>query len=88
MSKSLGFLWSPFEFTIRVLKSIADTGNSNNTCDIGYNLRLCAWRFNFPQLWDIFQKLLQSAVVIVLIYAYWRKITNIFDIDKSEEASE
>ena len=89
MSKSLGFLWSPFEFTIRVLKSIADTGNSNNTCDIGYNLRLCAWRFNFPQLWDIFQKLLQSAVVIVLIYAYWRKITNIFDIDRSsEEASE
>lgn len=88
MSKSLGFLWSPFDFTIRVLKSITDTGNSNNTCDIGYNLKLCAWRFNFPQLWDIFQKLLQSAVVIVLIYAYWRKITNIFDIDKSSEVSE
>lgn len=89
MSKSLGFLWSPFEFTISVLKSITDTGNSNNTCDIGYNLKLCAWRSNFPQLWDIFQKLLQSAVVIVLIYAYWRKIANIFDIDRSsEEASE
>lgn len=88
MSKSLGFLWSPFEFTITVLKSITDTGNSNNTCDIGYNLKLCAWRYNFPQLWDIFQKLLQSAVVIVLIYAYWRKIANIFDMDKSEEASE
>mgnify|MGYP000997602298 CR=1 FL=1 len=88
MSKSLGFLWTPFEFTISILKSITDTGNSNNTCDIGYNLKLCAWRFNFPQLWDIFQKLLQSAVVIVLIYAYWRKIANIFDIDKSEEASE
>lgn len=88
MSKSLGFLWTPFEFTISILKSITDTGNSNNTCDIGYNLKLCAWRFNFPQLWDIFQKLLQSAVVIVLIYAYWRKIANIFDMDKSEEASE
>lgn len=89
MSKSLGFLWSPFEFTITVLKSITNTGNSNNTCDIGYNLKLCAWRSNFPQLWDIFQKLLQSAVVIVLIYAYWRKIANIFDIDRSsEEASE
>lgn len=88
MSKSLGFLWSPFEFTINVLKSITSSDITNNTCDIGYNLKLCAWRFNFPQLWDIFQKLLQSAVVIVLIYAYWRKITNIFDIDKSSEASE
>ena len=88
MSKSLGFLWSPFEFTINVLRSITDSGNSNNTCDIGYNLKLCAWRFNFPQLWDILQKLLQSSVVIVLIYAYWRKIANIFDIDKTEEASE
>lgn len=88
MSKSLGFLWAPFDFTITVLRSITDSGNSNNTCDIGYNLKLCAWRFNFPQLWDIFQKLLQSAVVIVLIYAYWRKIANIFDIDKSSEASE
>lgn len=89
MSKSLGFLWSPFEFTINVLKSITSSDITNNTCDIGYNLKLCAWRFNFPQLWDIFQKLLQSAVVIVLIYAYWRKIANIFDIDRSsEEASE
>lgn len=88
MSKSLGFLWSPFEFTINVLKSISSSDITNNTCDIGYNLKLCAWRFNFPQLWDIFQKLLQSAVVIVLIYAYWRKIANIFDMDKSEEASE
>ena len=88
MSKSLGFLWSPFEFTINVLRSITDSGNSNNTCDIGYNLKLCAWRFSFPQLWDILQKLLQSSVVIVLIYAYWRKISNIFDIDKTEEASE
>lgn len=88
MSKSLGFLWSPFEFTISVLRSITSSDITNNTCDIGYNLKLCAWRYNFPQLWDIFQKLLQSAVVIVLIYAYWRKITNIFDIDKSEESSE
>lgn len=88
MSKSLGFLWSPFEFTINILKSITSSDITNNTCDIGYNLKLCAWRFNFPQLWDIFQKLLQSAVVIVLIYAYWRKITNIFDIDNSTEASE
>lgn len=88
MSKSLGFLWSPFDFTINILKSITSSNITNNTCDIGYNLKLCAWRFNFPQLWDIFQKLLQSAVVIVLIYAYWRKIANIFDIDKSSEASE
>lgn len=88
MSKSLGFLWSPFDFTINILKSITSSDITNNTCDIGYNLKLCAWRFNFPQLWDIFQKLLQSAVVIVLIYAYWRKITNIFDIDNSTEASE
>ena len=88
MSRSLGFLWLPFDFTITVLRSITDSGNSNNTCDIGYNLKLCAWRFNFPQLWDILQKLLQSSVVLVLIYAYWRKITNIFDMDKSEEASE
>lgn len=88
MSKSLGFLWSPFDFTINILKSITSSDITNNTCDIGYNLKLCAWRFNFPQLWDIFQKLLQSAVVIVLIYAYWRKIANIFDMDKSEEASE
>lgn len=88
MSKSLGFLWSPFKFTINVLKSITSSDITNNTCDIGYNLKLCAWRYNFPQLWDIFQKLLQSAVVIVLIYAYWRKITNIFDIDNSTEASE
>lgn len=88
MSKSLGFLWSPFDFTINILKSITSSDITNNTCDIGYNLKLCAWRFNFPQLWDIFQKLLQSAVVIVLIYAYWRKITNIFDIDNSTEVSE
>lgn len=88
MSKSLGFLWSPFDFTLTILKSITSTDITNNTCDIGYNLKLCAWRYNFPQLWDIFQKLLQSAVVIVLIYAYWRKIANIFDMDKSEEASE
>lgn len=88
MSKSLGFLWSPFDFTINILKSISSSDITNPTCDIGYNLKLCAWRFNFPQLWDIFQKLLQSAVVIVLIYAYWRKIANIFDIDKSAEASE
>ena len=88
MSKSLGFLWTPFDFTITVLRSITDSGNSNNTCDIGYNLKLCVWRYNFPQLWDIFQKLLQSSVVLVLIYAYWRKISNIFDIDKSEEVLE
>ena len=89
MSKSLGFLWSPFDFTISILKSITSSDVTNSTCDIGYNLKLCAWRYNFPQLWDIFQKLLQSAVVIVLIYAYWRKITNIFDIDRSsEEVSE
>lgn len=88
MSKSLGFLWSPFDFTISILKSITSSDVTNSTCDIGYNLKLCAWRFSFPQLWDIFQKLLQSAVVIVLIYAYWRKIANIFDIDKSSEASE
>lgn len=88
MSRSLGFLWAPFDFTINVLRSITSSDITNNTCDIGYNLKLCAWRYNFPQLWDIFQKLLQSAVVIVLIYAYWRKITNIFDIDKSSEASE
>lgn len=88
MSKSLGFLWSPFDFTISILKSITSSDVTNSTCDIGYNLKLCAWRFSFPQLWDIFQKLLQSAVVIVLIYAYWRKIANIFDMDKSEEASE
>lgn len=88
MSKSLGFLWSPFDFTISILKSITSSDVTNSTCDIGYNLKLCAWRFNFPQLWDIFQKLLQSAVVIVLIYAYWRKIANIFDIDRSTEDSE
>ena len=88
MSKSLGFLWSPFDFTISILKSITSSNVTNSTCDIGYHIKLCAWRFNFPQLWDIFQKLLQSAVVIVLIYAYWRKITNIFDIDKSSEDSE
>lgn len=88
MSKSLGFLWSPFDFTISILKSITSSDVTNSTCDIGYNLKLCAWRFSFPQLWDIFQKLLQSTVVIVLIYAYWRKIANIFDIDKSSEASE
>lgn len=89
MSKSLGFLWSPFDFTISILKSITSSDITNSTCDIGYNLKLCAWRFSFPQLWDIFQKLLQSAVVLVLIYAYWRKIANIFDIDRSsEEVSE
>lgn len=88
MSKSLGFLWTPFDFTINILRSIISTEVTNNTCDIGYNLKLCAWRYNFPQVWEIFQKLLQSAVVIVLIYAYWRKIANIFDIDKSEEVAE
>lgn len=88
MSKSLGFLWTPFDFTINVLKSITSSDVTNNTCDIGYNLKLCAWRYNFPQVWNIFQKLLQSAVVIVLIYAYWRKITNIFDIDNSKEVAE
>lgn len=90
ISKSLGFLWSPIDFTLKVLNSArSQTINpTGSTCDIGASVKLCAWRYSLPQIWDLLQKFLQAAVVMLFIFAYWRKVANIFDMDKSEEVKE
>ena len=90
ISKSLGFLWSPIDFTLKVLNSArSQTANpTGSTCDIGASVKLCAWRYSLPQIWDLLQKFLQAAVVMLFIFAYWRKVANIFDMDKSEEVKE
>lgn len=90
VSKSLGFLWSPIDFTLKVLNSArSQTSNpTGSTCDIGVSVKLCAWRYSLPQIWDLLQKFLQAALVMLFIFAYWRKVANIFDMDKSEEVKE
>lgn len=85
---TFGFLYAPIEFIIRLFELI--TTQSNNptgaSCSLGTmtlfgsssEIQLCAWRYQFPQLWSLMQIVLKGGIAFGLIFAYWRKFTSLF----------
>lgn len=88
LQNSLGFLWTPVSMIQAVYTGIIDNKISGDTCALpqmtlfgsSSTIHLCAWRYQFPQLWQHMQLAIQGGLAVSFVWALYRLLMKFFSI--------
>ncbi len=88
LQNSLGFLWTPVSVIQAVYTGIIDNKISGDTCALPQmtlfgatsTIHLCAWRYQFPQLWQHMQLAIQGGLAVSFVWVLYRLLMKFFSI--------
>lgn len=79
----MGFLADSFQMLFSALQLIIATGDPAVGYKCGISLpmygapatvELCAWKYQFPALWELVQRSIQAGIALTLVYIFYRKL--------------